>query len=384
MGWSLKLFSVRGIPIRVHATFLLILLWAAYSALLNSTGGGAGQALRNIGFMILFVLLLFVCVVLHELGHSLVAQLLGVKVRDITLWPIGGVASMTRMPESAFQEFIISAAGPATNVLVAIILGALAVLLAGPTAMLQLLASPARLLNLLGEISWFALLMLLIVNNILLTVFNLVPAFPLDGGRLMRSVLSGFLPHRVATQVASWVGQGVAAIMVVLGLMGSNVGLALIGVLVFLAAGSERHQAVLDERLRRLSVRQAMRPIGRPLHPLQTLGEVAAESLTSPQTTYAVMEDGRLIGTLSRRELMAGLRVNGPHAPVSRRMEKPVTVGPDDTLYVAQTLMLGEKAPAAFVVEGEEIRGILFPADVGRLVELLEAYPEALSVTDRS
>jgi len=245
--------------------------------------------------------------------------------------------------------------------------------------MLDLLASPARLLGLLGETSGFALLMLLILNNVLLTLFNLVPAFPLDGGRLLRSALAAVLPHRAATQAASWVGQGVAVVLVVLGLVSSNIGLALIGVLVFLAAGTERRQAVLDERLRGLCVRQAMRPLGRQLHPLQTLGDVAASSLAGSQAAYAVVEDGRLVGYLSRRGLLAGLRVNGPEARVSRRMEPPVTVGPDDSLQAAQTRIIGEKAPAAFVIEGEQIRGVLFPSDVTRLVELLEAYPKALA-----
>ncbi|NTW35062.1 MAG: site-2 protease family protein, partial [Syntrophobacteraceae bacterium] len=113
MSWSLKIITVHGIPIRVHLSFLLIVLWSAYIGL----SGGSSEWLRGAAFMVVFTLLLFLCVVLHELGHSLVAQLFGVKVHDITLWPIGGVARLAKLPERPYQEFLITAAGPAVNIL---------------------------------------------------------------------------------------------------------------------------------------------------------------------------------------------------------------------------------------------------------------------------
>ncbi len=181
MSWSLKLITVRGIPIRVHISFLLILAWAAY---IGFTGSG-GYWLRGAALMVLFVVLLFACVVLHELGHSLVAQLFDVQVQDITLYPVGGLARIARLPQSPFQEFLITAAGPATNILLAFLLGMAALAWTGPLEALRLLAAQLQAGSLVSGLQGPSLLLLLAANNILLALFNLIPAFPMDGKKIV-------------------------------------------------------------------------------------------------------------------------------------------------------------------------------------------------------
>jgi stage IV sporulation protein FB len=369
VSWSIKLFTVRGIAVRVHASFLLILLWAAYTGLSESAGG---DWLRGAGFMVAFVLLLFACVVLHELGHSLVAQLFGVRVQDITLWPVGGVARMTKLPEKPYQEFLITAAGPATNVLLAIGLGALTLTLIGSNRVLNLVFYPQLLERFLAQMNGRALLFLLVANNVILALFNLVPAFPMDGGRLLRSALAIFLPFTQATQVASVVGQGLAAVMGIVALLTGNFLLALVSLFVFLAAWQERQQVVTSDHLRGLRVRQVMQPIGRRLHPLQTLGEAVALAAASSQAVYLVVDGGRLVGVVGRGDLLAAVHRAGPAARVLQHMSREIPqLRPDDLLTEV------DRARVAVVVQEGQVVGTLAPSDLARLAQALDAWPGA-------
>ena len=374
MSWSLKLLTIRGIPIRVHASFLLAIFYAAYIGFSSRTGAGWS---RGVIFMVAFILLLFLCVVLHELGHSLVAQLFGVKVQDITLWPIGGVARMTRLPERPYQEFLITAAGPATNVLLALFLAALTLAIAGPQQLLDALLSP-RLLNLiLARMNGLTLLLLLLANNVILALFNLIPAFPMDGGRLLRSFLAALMPFGRATAIASVVGQIIAVIMTTVALLTGDFSMALVGAFVFIAAMGERQQVTIHANFRGLRVRQAMQPIGVRLHPLQTLGDAANLAATSPQAAYLVVESGRLAGALLRGDLLTALRRAGPAAQVGPYARRNVAqLAPDEPLERIQERLVD--SPAAVVVEAGQVIGLLTPTDLVRLAELLAAHAEAL------
>ena len=375
MSWSLKLFTVRGIPIRVHISFLLIVGWAAYIGL--SAGGGSW--LRGAAFMVTFVVLLFACVVLHELGHSLVAQLFGVRVQDITLWPIGGVARMVKMPERPYQEFLITAAGPATNVLLTVGLGALALVWIGPGQLLRLVTTPWLLNRFLSQMDGQSLLLLLTANNAILALFNLIPAFPMDGGRLLRSVLAAFLPYPKATRTAALVGQLFATLIGTAALLAGNIMLALVGLFVFMAAWQERQQAITQGALAGLRVRQAMQPVGPRLHPLLTLSEAAAQAATSPQPAYLVVDGGRLVGLLTRGELINAMRRAGPTARVGSHLTRDVLqLRPDDLLLAAQKQLQERGAIMGIVVENGQVTGTLSLLDLARLVDMLRAHPEAL------
>ncbi len=374
MSWSLKLLTIRGIPIRVHVSFLLALFYAAYIGF--SSRGGAGWS-RGVIFMVAFILLLFLCVVLHELGHSLVAQLFGVKVQDITLWPIGGVARMARLPERPYQEFLITAAGPATNVLLAVFLGMVAVAVIGPQQVFDVLLSPWLLDVTLARMDGRSLLLLLLANNVILALFNLIPAFPMDGGRLLRSFLAALMPFGRATVIASGVGQIVAVGMTGLALLSGNFTLALVGAFVFFAAQSERRQATIHASFQGLRVRQAMQPIGVRLHPLQTLGDAATQAALTAQTVCLVVDGGRVAGLLTRGDLLAALRRAGPLARVGPYARRDfVQIGPDELLERAQERLAD--ASAALVVTDGQVTGVVSQVELLRLAELLSAHPEAL------
>jgi Zn-dependent protease/predicted transcriptional regulator len=376
MSWSLKLFSVRGIPVRVHLSFLLIVFWAAYIGLLASRGNELGSA----AMMVLSVLLLFICVVLHELGHSLMAQLFGVRVLDITLWPVGGVARMSKLPERPYQEFLITAAGPATNVVLAAGFGIAALFWIGPRRTLAFAASPALL-----EGFWFsagggALLLRLALYNVILAAFNLIPAFPMDGGRLLRSVLAAFLPFSWATRIASVIGQALAVVMIAAAVLPpGNFMLALIGFFVFIAAWQERRQVRTQDSLRGLQVRQIMQPTGPQLHPLQTLGDAAAQVAVKLQPAYLVVDGGKLVGVLPRSTLIAALRRVGAAARVAQHMSQEfVQLRPGDALAEVQERLLMGQAGIGVVVENGAVVGLLSRGDLLRLAELVNSYPDAL------
>ena len=375
MSWSLKLITIRGIPIRVHGSFLLILLWAAW---LGFNTRAAGWPL-GVVFWVVFTLLLFVCVVLHELGHSLVAQLFGVKVQDITLWPIGGVARIVKLPQRPYQEFLITAAGPAVNLLLAFILGAAALAWIGPAHLLDVVTSPYQLERLLTGISAGTMLLLLALNNLLLALFNLIPAFPMDGGRLVRSVLAAFMSFSRATKVASWLGQGCALVMGGAALFTGSFFLGLVAVFVFVAAWSERQQAVTNDRLRGLRVGQAMQPIGVRLHPLETLGAAVGRVAVLPQAVYLVVDAGKLIGIVSRHDLLAALRKVGPAARVGQHYTRAfIRLTPSDTLIDADEKLAQAQPPFGIVIDNGQAVGLLGRGDIIRLAETLESYPAAL------
>ncbi len=374
MSWSLKIITVHGIPIRVHLSFLLIVLWAAYIGL----SGGSSEWLRGAAFMVIFTLLLFLCVVLHELGHSLVAQLFGVKVHDITLWPIGGVARLAKLPERPYQEFLITAAGPAVNILLAIGLAAVALIWIGPSALIRLFTSPWELENLASSMSGQALVLLLTANNALLALFNLLPAFPMDGGRLLRALLAAVLPFGTATRIASVAGQILAVGMGLAALLTGSFFLGLVAVFVFVAAWQERQGAATAAALRDLRARQAMQPLGDRLHPLQTLGEVLNQMVSSPQSTYPVVDGGRLVGVITRGELLAAARRAGSAARLGAHVPtKTIVIAPDVLLTEAQEQL--QFRQALVVVENGQAVGLLSTADLTRVAELMEVSRQSLS-----
>lgn len=373
MSWSVKLLTVRGIPIRVHISFLLILLWAAWVGL--SEGRGA-SAVSSMGFMVLFTVLLFACVVLHELGHSLVAQAFGVKVHDITLWPVGGVARLAGMPRRPSHEFLITAAGPTVNVLLALILGVLAFSWVGPARLLTIFTTGRGIARLLSSQSGQSLVILLALQNVLLAVFNLIPAFPMDGGRLLRAVLAAFLPFRTATRAASYIGQGLAvALLGASFLPPGNLFLGLVAAFVFLGAWQERSQVITLENLAGLTVRDAMQPVGVRLSTADDVREVIRRHAATPQAAFVVVQDGRLAGLTTRGVLLSAARKGGPGAQVGLHLLPQLArVAPDEPLSQIQELLQTERA--AVVVENGVVVGVITPSDMARLSEALEALPK--------
>ncbi|MGE5603336.1 MAG: M50 family metallopeptidase [Nitrososphaerales archaeon] len=380
MSWSVKIATVRGIPIRVHASFLLILLWAAWIGLTQPRGGSAAG---SVGFMVLFTLLLFICVVLHELGHSLVAQVFGVKVHDITLWPIGGVARLSNMPRRPAHEFLISAAGPLVNIVLALMLGVLAVGWIGPSELLRTFTTGRGLVRLLGGQSGQSLVLLLALQNVLLVLFNLIPAFPMDGGRLLRSFLAGFLPFRTATRTASFIGQGVALVLFGISFIPpGNLFLTLIATFVFLAAWQERSQVMALESLAGLIVRDAMQPLGARLSCSEPVQDALRRLAAVPQSAFVVVEGSRLAGIMTRGDLLLAARTAKPGESIGQHVPKNIPqIGPDEPLVSAQERLQTERV--AVVVDNGVIAGLITRSDIARLTDALEMLQDGRARSTR-
>ncbi len=309
MGWSIKLFDVGGTAVRVHLTFFLLLAWIGA---LHWSEGGAPAAVSGI----LFIILLFACVLLHEFGHILMARRFGIRTPDVTLLPIGGVASLERMPEKPGQEIAVALAGPAVNLVIA----ALLILLGARVGMAdvsQLDAAEPSLVSRLATV------------NIALFAFNLIPAFPMDGGRVLRALLAIPLGFTGATRVAALIGQGLAFLFVLVGLMGSPL-LALVGVFIFFAASGEAGYVQAREYTRGYLVSQAMITSYEALSPLATAADAARLLLSTTQQEFPVVDGGGILrGVLTREALIQGLSATGDATPVVDLMERDVRTVPE-------------------------------------------------------
>ncbi len=242
MNWSWKITRVSGIDIKIHATFLLLLGWVAGSALINGTGSS--------GFIIslLYVLALFFFVTLHELGHALTARRFGIHTQDIVLLPIGGVSRMERLPDTPKEEFWITAAGPLVNLALALLFGGFLLLSGGLqgatlTAVLSFSSS-----SILLQFAWM---------NALLGIFNLIPAFPMDGGRILRAALATRMPAPQATRTAATIGQALAVLFALAGFLWDPM-LIFIALFIFMGAGQEAQAAEVKSALSGYTARDAM------------------------------------------------------------------------------------------------------------------------------
>jgi Zn-dependent protease/predicted transcriptional regulator len=308
MRWSLPVGRVFGISLRLHVTFLMLLAWVGFEAF--GVGGFAAAK-----WELLRVGLIFVCIALHELGHSVVAQQLGVQVKSITLLPIGGVAALRSLPENPWHEIAITIAGPMVNAAIA------AALL--PIAGFPALADLARIPHDLG-----GLLRALAGANIILFVFNFIPAFPMDGGRLLRAVLALVLPYVRATVIAAFVGQGLAIAFVLAGLKTGQWLLMIIGVFIFLGAEGEEKMVKMRSLLRDLDVEDVMTREFTALAPTDSVARGLEMVYQTGQDDFPVMDGDRLLGMVSRQDLLAAVNRHGMHAAVADVMEVNVPAVP--------------------------------------------------------
>jgi Zn-dependent protease len=223
MRSSIKIASVFGIEVRIHVTFLLLLAWYWFRGYQIAGLSGSIQA-------VLFILALFACVLLHEFGHAFAARGFGIRTPDITLLPIGGVARLNRIPDTPWQELVVAIAGPLVNVLIAAVLFFVIHETAG-LHQVEYLESP--------KIEFLAKLLII---NVWLVLFNLIPAFPMDGGRVLRALLAMVMPYTRATLIAARIGQGLAIAFAIFGFFG-NPFLILIAYVVFVGAQQEAAMA---------------------------------------------------------------------------------------------------------------------------------------------
>jgi len=367
MKWSWTIGRVAGIKLRVHATFLILLAWLALVDY-RETGTAAG-ALRGT----LFMLALFGSVLLHELGHAVAARRFGVATRDITLLPIGGVARLDHIPEKPKQELAIALAGPAVTIIIALGMG-LALRVAG----LPMILTEDAIAHSNAHGNAGAFLAQLMWVNVTLLLFNLLPAFPMDGGRVLRALLALRKDYLRATEIAARVGRAFALLFGVVGLL-YNPFLVLIALFIWVSAAAE--SSALHERfaLSGVQVNRLMIRDVRTLAPSDTLNEALRHVLSGFQHDFPVVEAEKVVGVLTRSALLAGLAKNGAESLVSASMETSFrTAEPDEPVNQALVRLRECRCRTLPVLSGGRLCGLLTAENVAEFVMIEAAlHPSA-------
>jgi len=298
MDWSWTLGTVRGVRIRVHLTFALVLIWAAYhwSATL-------GRGVSGAAFGVALTCILFACVVVHELAHGLVATRFGLDVNEIELSPIGGVVKIDAVPGRPRHEFWMALAGPLANVAIAVPLGVAVLWMLGH----RLIVSQRHLLHLLTWPSWQAIVLNLFAANVLLAAFTLIPAFPMDGGRLLRSLVAWRTDLLRATRFAAQLGQGLAVVTGLGGFVSGNPLLLMIALMVFWGAHQERRFTEMSVVLGDACVGESVMHSFDSVSPSDSLGRVVQKAIHGAVAPYPVLESGRLVGWLRGLDIRSAL-----------------------------------------------------------------------------
>ena len=303
MKWTLKLGRIGGIDVRMHFTFVLLISWVAL------VHWRQGQSLVAVFLGVLFILAVFMCVILHEFGHALTAKRFGIKTRDIILLPIGGVARLERMPTHPLQELWVALAGPAVNVVIAISI----------LIWLKLTASMEPIQTL--TISSGTFLQRLMVVNLFLVAFNMIPAFPMDGGRVLRAVMATRVEYGRATQIAASIGQAIAVFFGITGLF-YNPMLLLIAVFVWIGAAQEASMARMQSAIGGIPVRRAMLTDFKTLNESDSLDRAVELTLAGSQKDFPVVVDGRIEGILTQADLLKALSDRDSHPTIKSAMQQ--------------------------------------------------------------
>lgn len=362
VSWSYRVATVRGIPLKIHITFAAILFIVA--------ANWSPLGLAGIGFGLALVALLFGCVTLHEFGHALAAQRFGIPVREIVLLPIGGVAMLGRNTRNPVQELVIAAAGPLVNVAIIILLIPVLWALGQPLTFGPAFLSPqpGATLSVAEALRW------LVGVNISLVLFNLIPAFPLDGGRILRGVLGLMTDWITATRWATTIGQGLAIGLGFFGLLAGQITLVIVAALVFFAAGAthaeERGHGLLStERVGDACNRHAI-----ALSERDRLSTVVRYVLTSYQPDFAVMRGGTLLGVVLRDDVLRALaaRRSGDD-PVTAFMSACPRVAASLSLADVRSVLEDHAASVAAVYDDRGFVGLVGRDDI-REAELFLAF----------
>lgn len=354
MKWSFKIGRFAGIDVYVHASFFLLLAWFGY--VYWQTSGTIAGTLTGISL----ILLLFLCVVLHEYGHALTARRFGIGTKHITLLPIGGVALLEDMPKDPRQEILVALAGPAVNLVIAAFLFLL----------LNIATAPGSLLNF--EIGEGGILPTLLTTNIILAVFNLLPAFPMDGGRVLRAILAMRMDRVRATRHAATIGRAVALFFGFLGLTGNPL-LILIAIFVWIGAGAEAEATTIDAQLHHRPVGLAMITDFHTLSSHDPLSRAVDLTLSGTQKDFPVVDGGEIAGVLSHAAILRGLSQAGMQGQVGPFM------GPARTAEVGTSLdellreLREENLRLVCITRGGRLAGIVDLENIAEFLRIQQA-----------
>lgn len=355
MRWSWRIGRLAGIDVYVHATFFLLILWVVILHWLE------GRSLQAVISGVIFILALFACVVLHEFGHALTARHYGIPTKDITLLPIGGVSRFERMPDKPWQEFWVAVAGPLVNLAIAAAIYLALFLTAGfkPVTRLSITGGP--------------FLERMLVANLILAIFNVIPAFPMDGGRVLRALLATRMDHVRATQVAAAVGQGLALIFGLIGLFRDPF-LLFIAFFVWIGAAHESQSVQIKEAFSGIPIRSAMQTHFTTLTTNQTLGDAAKIIIDGAQHDFPVMWGDRVMGILTRGNLLAGLSQAGPDQLVTSVMQRQFdTAQPNEMLEAVLQRLAASPLRVMPVLQNGELVGLVTAENLGEYLMIQNA-----------
>lgn len=354
MGWSWTVGKLFGIDFKIHTTFLFILLWVGF------THYQKGEGWVGVAEGVLFMLALFGCVVLHELGHALAARRYGIGTKDITLLPMGGVARLESIPEDPRQEMVVALAGPAVNVVIAAVLYAGLSVLGGWQDVDQLSVAKGSFAE------------RLMIVNLFLVAFNLLPAFPMDGGRVLRAFLATRTDYARATRTAANVGQGMALMFGLLGLM-YNPFLIFIALFVWIGAEQEASMVQVKSALGGIPVRQAMQTHYRTLTANDSLDNAVQMILTGSQQDFPVVDGRAVIGLLTRADLFNAL-AQQKAVIVGQVMQEDFPVAtPADPLEESLRKLQASGLQTLVVVDGGELQGLVTTENIGEFLMIHSA-----------
>lgn len=356
MRWSFTLGTFKGTAVRIHITLLLFLAWIGMAAFQRAGAEAAGQS-------VLFISAIFLCVVLHEFGHILTARQFGIVSPEVTLLPIGGVADMESMPQKPYQELLIAIAGPAVNIAIAAAL---------------MMVSGAFNFGDAAQISdpSISIFERLAATNIFLAVFNLIPAFPMDGGRVLRAALAMWLGQAKATRIAAQIGQGFAFFLGFAGLFGHPM-LIFIAIFVYMAAAGEAQMTSMAEAARGLPAVDAMETRIAAIGRGATVSEAIEILLATSQDDFPVVDaSGRLTSLLSRAEIVEALRTSDPDAPIAPFAHRKISTIGDHENIDAALHFLNAGEPVGVVDPNGRLLGLLTRQSLAEIMMIRDARPD--------
>ncbi len=352
MTYSIRICRIFGIDVKAHVSLTLILLILTYVFYANKPPFGFSdlQNPMRLIYSVAMAVSIFLAVLIHELSHSLVAKRLGAKVREIVLFIFGGVASIEELPKEPKKEFAIAIAGPLASLVLSLFL-----------------LTPFRFLRLFGYF------------NLILAIFNLIPAFPMDGGRILRSLLAKRYGYVRATRISAGVGKFLAIIMGIFGLF-YNIWLTLIALFIYMGAVEEERAVTLEGLLANYKVKDVMTLNPICVSPDMTVKDVVNLMLRQKHLGYPVVKDGKLVGIVTLKDVMNANENDVVESVMSRNV---VVVSPETRVFEALRIMSEKRIGRLPVVEGDRVIGIISRSDIVKLAEILEIFEDVKSSRDK-
>jgi len=358
MKGAFKLGNIAGIGIFIHWTFSLLIAYIVFS------NYRAGHTSEQIIWSVIFILSVFITVFLHELGHALAAKKFNIKTKDITILPIGGLARLDRIPEKPKEELIVAIAGPAVNITLALITG----------LFITIPSIKDLTIQLAGGVNQGNFFLNFFIVNIWLSIFNLIPAFPMDGGRVLRALLAMKFKRHIATNIAAKIGQILAIGFVIIGFY-SNPFLIFIGIFIIIGAQAEAQHTHAKSILVGYNVKDVPMKDNVIIDKNETVKKAVQMLLNGQAKNFLITENNKPIGTLSRDEIVKALSEHGENEIIQNIMNKDlIFINANTPLEEAYQLAQANKASLMPVIENNQLIGTLDTENILEFIMVKDAY----------